>query len=176
MQFVSWQVDAVINTVRSGMHRPVQGIEVVMASRIREQHPDMGPSSFYGWARSQPMREGVTYVTSSRIGCYLDQPWMEIGQRCTKAWHSEFRSRGISHHLPGLRDTFLWICKLADGVSNLRICSILYVINEMTTWHQWCGICLYSLKLGTIKTDLRFDELVMCSETPPSSWNFRLIF
>ena len=36
-----------------------------------------GPFSIYYWARHQPMRENVTYVTFSLIGWGLVQPWIE---------------------------------------------------------------------------------------------------
>ena len=41
-----------------------------------------GPFSIYGWARSQPMREDITYVTSSLIGWDLAQPFIENGLFC----------------------------------------------------------------------------------------------
>ena len=36
--------------------------------------PVQGPFSLYGWARSQPMNDHATYVTSSLICLNLDQP------------------------------------------------------------------------------------------------------
>ena len=39
----------------------------------------VSPFYIYSWARSQPMREAISYVTSSIIGWKLAPPWIEAG-------------------------------------------------------------------------------------------------
>ena len=49
--------------------------ECISLSEIMNQMDDNpGLVSIYGWVRSQPMKEGVTYVTYSLIGWGIAQP------------------------------------------------------------------------------------------------------
>ena len=57
--------------------RNIQGnlTALVIVLFISMEDNDLGLFSIYGLARYQPMREDVTYVTSSLIGWYLVKPY-----------------------------------------------------------------------------------------------------